>query len=175
MSFEFLVQPDLDAARSAEVPEVRTLASALSAEIGAASVASALAAIPEIGGTSHAVDAIITPLANRLGFESQRKDLFAAYPTRLRPDWYRPLGGRASGGILLEVERGKALTNNMDLLDLWKCHICREAHHLFLVVPDQVKRSYGVEGVYKRVVMRMATFMEPMNKVNVATIAVFGY
>ena len=40
--------------------------------------ASALAAVPAIGGTSHAVDA------------------------------------------------GKTLTNNMDLLDLWKCHICRE-------------------------------------------------
>ena len=175
MSFEFLVQPDLDGVRSAEVQEVRTLAETLSVEISGAGVASALAAIPEIGGTSHAVDAVLTPLASRLGFESQRKDLFAAYPTRLRPDWYRRLSGEGKGGVLLEVERGKALTNNMDLLDLWKCHICREAHHLFLVVPYQVKRSYGVEGVYKRVVMRMATFVEPANKVNVATISVFGY
>lgn len=175
MSFEFLVQPDLDVTRSAEVPDVRTVAAALSAEFSADGVASALAAIPEIGGTSHAVDAVLTPLARRLGFESQRKDLFAEYPTRLRPDWYRPLGAEGKGGILLEVERGKALTNNMDLLDLWKCHICCEAHHLFLVVPYQVKRSYGVEAVYKRVVTRMATFMEPANKVNVATISVFGY
>ena len=174
MSFEFLVQPNLDASRSAEVPDVRTLAAALSAQISGDGVATALAAIPAIGGTSHAVDAVLTPLASRLGFESQRKDLFAAYPSRLRPDWYRPLG-EGVGGILLEVERGKALTNNMDLLDLWKCHICREAHHLFLVVPYQVKRSYAIEAVYKRVVMRMATFMEPANKVNVATISVFGY
>lgn len=172
MSFEFLVQPDLDAERAAEVPEVHALGTSLRDEISGAGIAASLAAIPQIGGTSHAVDAILTPLASRLGFESQRKDLFAAYPTRLRPDWYRPL--RASG-ILLEVERGKALTNNMDLLDLWKCHICREAHHLFLVVPFVVKRSYGVEAVYKRVVTRMRTFVEPANKVNVATIAVLAY
>jgi hypothetical protein len=38
------------------------------------------------------------------------------------------------------LRAGKALANNMDLLDLWKCHICREAHHLFLVVPFLVKR-----------------------------------
>jgi hypothetical protein len=38
-----------------------------------------------------------------------------------------------------------------------------------------VKRSYGVEAVYNRVVTRMQTFVEPANKVNVATIAVFGY
>lgn len=175
MSFEFLVQPDLDAIRSAEVSDVRGVAEALGAVIKGDGVASALAAIPEIGGTSHAVDAVLTPLARQLGFESQRTDLFAQYPTRLRPDWYRPLGSEGQSGILLEVERGKALTNNMDLLDLWKCHICREAHHLFLVVPFQVKRSYGVEAVYKRVVARMATFIEPANKVNVATISVFGY
>ena len=76
---------------------------------------------------------------------------------------------------MLEVERGKALANNMDLLDLWKCHICSEAHHLFLVVPFQVKRSRSVEIVYERVVKRMRTFVDPGNKVNVATISVFGY
>lgn len=175
MSFVFLVQPDLDDARSAEVPAVRDLATVLHEEMRAARVVAALAAIPEIRGTSHAVDAILTPIATRLGFESQKKDLFSTYPTRLRPDWYRPLGKQGSGGILLEVERGKALANNMDLLDLWKCHICREAHHLFLVVPLQVKRTRTVEIVYDRVVKRMQTFVEPGNKVNVATISVFGY
>jgi hypothetical protein len=175
MSFEFLVQPDLDDARSAEVPNVRDLAAMLHEDMSAAGITASLAAIPEIGGTSHAVDAILTPIAARLGFQSQKKDLFSAYPIRLRPDWYRPLGKQGAGGILLEVERGRALANNMDLLDLWKCHICREAHHLFLVVPFRVKRSTVVEIVYERVVMRMKTFVEPSNKVNVATISVFGY
>jgi hypothetical protein len=175
MSFEFLVQPDLDATRSAEVPEVRALAASLHGEMSAAGITVSLAAIPEIGGTSHEVDAILAPMARGLGFERQKRDLFAAYPTRLRPDWYRPLHDKGDGGILLEIERGKALANNMDLLDLWKCHICREAHHLFLVVPFRVKRTKGVESVYKRVVMRMKTLVEPVNKVNVATISVFGY
>lgn len=137
-----------------------------------AATASALAEIPAIGGTSHAVDEIVTPIASQFGFESQRKDLFTEYPTRLRPDWYRPVN---DSGILLEIARGKTLTNNMDLLDLWKCHICREAHHLFLVVPLLVTRTYGPENVYSRVVGRMQTFVMPENQVNVASIAVFGY
>jgi hypothetical protein len=135
-------------------------------------IASALAGIPAIGGTSHAVDAIVSPIASQHGFTSQRKDLFTGYPTRLRPDWYRPVD---DSGILLEIERGKTLTNNMDLLDLWKCHICREADHLFLVVPLHVRRTYGPENVYSRVVARMQTFVMPENQVNVASIAVFGY
>lgn len=63
----------------------------------------------------------------------------------------------------------------MDLLDLWKCHICPEAHHLFLVVPLHVTRTYGTENVYSRVVARLKTFVMPENQVNVASIAVFGY
>lgn len=38
-------------------------------------------------------------------------------------------------GIILEVERGKTLMNNMDLLDMWKCHICEHARYLFSIVP----------------------------------------
>ena len=63
----------------------------------------------------------------------------------------------------------------MDLLDLWKCHICREAAHLFLVVPVVVQRTRSRDVVYSRVVSRMRTFMTPENRVNVASIAVFGY
>jgi len=173
MAFEFLVQPDLGARLSAEVAEVRALADALDIEMNSAEIATSLALIPAVGGTSHAVDAVLSSLVTRLGFQSQRKNLFAGYPVRLRPDWYLPL--RAGGGVLLEVERGKALTNNMDLLDLWKCHICREADHLFLVVPFRVTRNYAIENVYDRIVKRMSTFVEPSNRVNVSTISVFGY
>ena len=75
----------------------------------------------------------------------------------------------------MEIERGKAVTNNMDLLDLWKCHICREADHLFILVPILVVRGYGREGVYPRVVTRLATFFVPGNEINVLSAAVFGY
>ena len=131
-----------------------------------------MARIAPIGGTSHEVDAIVQPLAAALGFVSQRDDLFLAYPTRLRPDWFRAVG---ASGILLEVERGKTVANNMDLLDLWKCHICQEARHLFLIVPLRVQRTSGLEIVYDRVVTRLSTFFVPGNEVNVMSVAVFGY
>ena len=78
-------------------------------------------------------------------------------------------------GILLEIERGKTVTNNMDLLDLWKCHICRHADHLFLVVPALVQRTRGIEHVFPRVITRLQTFFLPGNQTNVRSLAVFGY
>jgi hypothetical protein len=135
-------------------------------------VRGALGGIAPIGGTSHQVDAVIQPHAEALGFSSQRENLFAEYPVALRPDWYLSLGAT---GVLLEIERGKTVTNNMDLLDLWKCHICRHAHHLFLIVPIVVRRNYGTERVYPRVVARLATFFTLGNETNVRSVAVFGY
>ncbi|HET9623339.1 MAG TPA: hypothetical protein VFP84_18320 [Kofleriaceae bacterium] len=85
MSFEFLVQPDIDAPRAAEVPVVRALATQLDRAIRHATITTSLAAIPAIGGNSHAVDAILAPTARELGFQSQRKDLFAAYPRASAP------------------------------------------------------------------------------------------
>lgn len=150
----------------------RRIAQQLRLALGSAEVIAALGAIAPIGGTSHQVDAIVRPHAERLGFSSQRTTLFADYPIGLRPDWYRKVG---RSGILLEVERGKAMANNMDLLDLWKCHICREADHLIIIVPILVTRSYGVENVYARVATRLATFFAPGNETNVRSVAVLGY
>ena len=48
----------------------------------------------------------------------------------------------------MEVERGKTTTNNMDLLDIYKCHICEEANHLFLFVPIEVSHT---KNIYKSV------------------------
>jgi len=151
---------------------VRDLAEEFHARVSSEETRLALAEIAPIGGTSHQVDELIGPHARALGFESQRTGLFAGYPVVLRPDWYRPFG---HSGILLEVERGKTVTNNMDLLDLWKCHICREAEHLFLVVPMHVQRTKGREGVFERVVNRLGTFFVAGNDVNVKSVAVFGY
>ena len=63
----------------------------------------------------------------------------------------------------------------MDLLDLWKCHICREASHLILVVPMVVRRTNAVKSVYPRVVARLSTFFEPGNETNVSSVAILGY
>jgi hypothetical protein len=172
MESEFLVQRSVGSRRRSQLKEVRSTARHLRDALAGSGVSKALGRIAPIGGTSHAVDAIVRPVAESLGFTSQKDDLFLEYPIRLRPDWYRRVG---RSGILLEVERGKTLANNMDLLDLWKCHICREADHLFLVVPLKVQRTNSVENVYSRVVNRMETFMEPENRVNVVSIAVLGY
>jgi hypothetical protein len=172
MEFEFLVQERSATTHRRELRRVEKVALALLEQLSGSSSTTALAAIPPIGGTSHAVDAVVHPAAASLGFASQRKDLFAGYPIRLQPDWFYRL---PPTGILLEVERGKTLANNMDLLDLWKCHICREADHLFLVVPMKVRRSKSLENVYPRVVTRMKTFLVPGNEVNVRSIAIFGY
>src|SRR3712207_4564677 len=85
----------------------------------------------EPGMSSAGVQATFEPFAADLGFVSEAKGLFGSYETKaLRPDYYLPLGDT---GILMEVERGKTTTNNMDLLDLWKTHLCLEADYLFLM------------------------------------------
>ena len=72
---------------------------------------------------------------------SEKQGLFATYNAPgLRPDYYREVPEHRTG-IILEVERGKTTINNMDLLDLWKCHICAEAHHLFLLVPQVLRQN----------------------------------
>ncbi len=157
---------------SEDVRDAQALAERLQARLNSDAIRESLQAIAPVGGTSHQVDAVVQPHATALGFTSQKKTLFADYPIALRPDWYYPLG---ETGVLLEIERGKTVTNNMDLLDLWKCHICRQAHHLFLVVPIIVTRSYGTERVYPRVVTRLQTFFSSGNQVNVRSAAVFGY
>ena len=161
------------AAAESETREVRRLAGELQTALSAADIDRALRAIPAIGGSSHEVDAAISGCLEAAGFSGQRRDLFAGYPVSgLRPDWYRPIG---TSGILLEVERGKTVANNMDLLDLWKCHICVEARHLFLIVPRILTRTAGVEQVFTRVVDRLQLFFRPGNEVNVLSAAVFGY
>ena len=92
----------------------------------------------------------------------------------MRPDYYRPVG---ESGILLEVERGKTTTNNMDLLDFWKCHLCRAADYLFLMVPQALKHNeiMSPKREYLAVVKRLETFFRPGNTTNVRAVHIFGY
>lgn len=121
-------------------------------------------------GTSDALT--LRPIAACSGSLARGTTSLWSYPTRLRPDWFLPV---AKSGILLEVERGKTLANNVDLLDLWKCHICREADHLFLVVPVKVQRTGARRTSTRALYPAMSTFVIPENKVNVVSIAVLGY
>ena len=63
------------------------------------------------GRSSAAVQETFLEFARDLGFESERKGLFAADELALRPDYYLKLN---TSGVILEVERGKTTINNMD-------------------------------------------------------------
>src|SRR6266566_2603945 len=70
MEFEFLVQAGVGSRRRAELNEVRTIALSLRDALADSGVSEALARIAPIGGTSHAVDAVVRPVAESFGFTS---------------------------------------------------------------------------------------------------------
>jgi hypothetical protein len=96
--------------------------------------------------------------------------------TRARPDFFLRLSpGR---GILAEVERGGAVTNNHDLKDIWKAHIAPDAQHLFLIVPNSNFSADGSprEKPFARVQSRAASFFgDPRREVDIVSLHVFGY
>lgn len=113
---------------------------------------------------------IFLPKAEQLGFISEKKGLFKdSTVSALRPDYFLKIDENT--GIIMEVERGKTLANNMDLLDLWKCHICPEANFLFLVVPNMRQ----TRKVFMAVSKRMNTFFLEQNFTNVDAVFIFGY
>ena len=126
------------------------------------------------GVSSSEVQATFMPFAAELGFTSEARGMFLEYENKLRPDYYRPVG---DSGILLEVERGKTTTNNMDLLDFWKCHLCRHADYLFLMVPQALRHNPTMtpKKEYNAVVKRLDTFFVPGNETNVRAVHIFGY
>ncbi len=127
-----------------------------------------------VGASSASIQDVILEESRTLGFQSEKKGLFSSYAvSALRPDYYSPVGNT---GILLEVERGKTIANNMDLLDLWKCHICPHAHFLFLVVPQLRPSNNGTTTQqFSHVAKRLAPFFEEINYVNVEAVFLFGY
>lgn len=95
---------------------------------------------------------------------------------RLRPDFIGDLG--PNRGILVEVERGGAVTNNHDLKDLWKCHLCARTHHLFLLVPNANWNKAGAvrERPFLRTSSRLRSFFtDPRAYVDVLSAWVIGY
>ncbi len=128
----------------------------------------------QLGGLSTQIQEVILPDIEALGFTSEKRGLFQNYDVpALRPDYYAKIG---DSGVLLEVERGKTITNNMDILDFWKCHICDHADYLFLLVPQMrhVKKGRPTHP-YKHVKKRLGTFFVQKNCVNVDAVFLFGY
>jgi hypothetical protein len=154
--------------------EAEILASTLQERMEAEAMRKDISAVHLLGGASHAIQALLQSDLESLGFQHERKGLFADMTvSALRPDFYRPLG---SSGIIAEVERGKAITNNMDLLDMWKCHLCPQADFLFLIVPIARTSANGTSiKAFEQASRRLATFFEPRNYVNVEAAFVFGY
>ena len=127
------------------------------------------------GQSSAIVQGVLKTSSEALGFESERKGLFADSMTGLRPDYYKRIGDT---GILLEVERGKTTRNNMDLLDFWKCHLCIHAHYLFLFVPQELRHNAEQKSPHREftyVQRRLSQFFDPTNYTNVRGLCVFGY
>jgi hypothetical protein len=138
-------------------------------------VKDSIAEVHKFGASSHTVQKSILDQVEPLGFVSEKKGLFAAYKVSgIRPDYFKSLAG---GGILFEVERGKTIANNMDLLDVWKTHLCSEAKHLFLMVPKiRVTEKGGSQKIFNTVENRIETFFLDENKpIDVNSVHIFGY
>ncbi|MEO8179808.1 MAG: hypothetical protein ABI895_13325 [Deltaproteobacteria bacterium] len=137
----------------------------------------ALARISEVnqpGRSSAFVQATFGEFVREMGFENEKAGLFVAAEFALRPDYFLRLG---NSGILLEVERGKTITNNMDLLDFWKCHLCRHAHYLFLLVPLALQHNATMSprNTFVAAARRLQQFFVADNYTNVRGLCLFGY
>jgi hypothetical protein len=138
-------------------------------------VKDSIAEVHKFGASSHTVQKSILDQVEPLGFVSEKKGLFADYKVSgIRPDYFMSIAG---GGILFEVERGKTIANNMDLLDVWKTHLCSEAKHLFLMVPKiRVTEKGGSQKIFNAVENRIETFFLDENKpIDVNSVHIFGY
>lgn len=166
------VQEEYEA--SEEWKEVRTVADALTLHLDTAEVAALIVEANQPGQSSAFVQAVFLQEAVSLGFRDERKGLFSAYESALRPDYFKEVGGT---GVILEVERGKTTINNMDLLDFWKCHICEHADYLFLMVPQELRQNpeMAPRREFATVRRRLATFFRPGNYTNVRGLVLIGY
>lgn len=174
MTVELTVFRKAELRSSETFAEVERLAQRFLVFLNNAEIQDGIAAVHQVGASSAEVQKTILPGAKQLGFTSEKTGLFEAYAVQaLRPDYYVQV---QDTGILLEVERGKTTTNNMDLLDIWKCHICEHAEYLFLLVPQVRPTKKGSNTrPFKQVQSRLGTFFKPNNYVNVEAVFLFGY
>lgn len=125
--------------------------------------------------SSQNIQNIISKKTSELGFRDESTGLFSDYTTRgLRPDYYRKVG---CTGVILEVERGKTINNNMDFLDFWKCHICRVASFLILLVPVELRHNEKDRPTqaFHSASNRLESFFLTENYTNVWGLVLLGY
>jgi len=164
-------------ANTAEWGEVESIANELGEYLSTSQVKDEILRINQPGRKSIEIQDVILRKALPMGFQDESQGLFDDYENkRLRPDYFKAIS--TGSGILMEVERGKTNQNNMDFLDIWKCHICIHAHYLFLVVPVELKQNASGKVVgrpYKTVTSHTASFFDPKNYINIRGAVVFGY
>ena len=161
--------------RSPNLEEAIELAEKVNDLLAQDSMKKAISTVHLLGASSHKVQAVIIKEVVALGFQSEKKGLFANVDVSgIRPDYFKALDG---GGVLFEVERGKTLANNMDLLDVWKTHICADAKHLFLMVPlIRVTAKGAQQKIFNTVEKRVgAFFAENVGSIDVDSVHLFGY
>ena len=171
----FHVLSRVDLTSTSDFREVSKLANSVLEILNKKSVKDVISKAHVFGASSHTIQKAILPQVLELGFSSEKKQLFSEYKVGgLRPDYYKPL---SKGGILFEVERGKTIANNMDLLDVWKTHICKEANHLFLLVPNiRVSKNLNEAKIFPSVKNRLETFFnENISAIDVDSVHLFGY
>ncbi len=165
----------VDLSSTSDLREVKKLSDSVFEILNKKSIIEAITDAHVFGASSHSIQKAILPEMLELGFTSEKKLLFSDYKVGgLRPDYYKPL---SKGGILFEVERGKTIANNMDLLDVWKTHICKEANHLFLLVPNiRVSKNQNEAKIFPSVKNRIETFFnENISAIDVESVHLFGY
>jgi hypothetical protein len=161
---------------NADFNEVDSLAIDLLNRLRGPSLRDSIAKVHKFGASSHKIQELVAPIAIELGFTSEKKGLFSNVKSAgIRPDFFRKTA--SGGGVLMEVERGKTIANNMDLLDVWKTHLCVEANHLFLMVPQVRVTERGAEQkIYQSVLNRVGTFFEKdVEPIDVDSVHIFGY
>lgn len=160
---------------SAEFLEVQCIANELLGILNQENISKKINLANQPANKSQMVQKAFEEEAVKLGFTSEKKGLFSEYKTpALRPDYFKKT---ETSGILFEVERGKTTQNNMDILDLWKCHICKEASYLFLMVPKELRQNNkgGFQRTFNMVCNRIEPFYYEGNYTNVKATFVFGY
>lgn len=158
------------------VAEVDKISHSLLNHLSTNDVLGKIEAANQPGNSSAKVQDCFIDYAESLGFHSEKKGLFKnATNQLLRPDYFLNL--QNGKGIILEVERGKVTINNMDLLDMWKCHLCEHADVLFLMVPNKLRQNpkMSPRKEFNTVSNRLGSFFEKDNYTNVKILHVFGY
>jgi hypothetical protein len=99
------------------------------------------------------------------GWETEEENLLVN--SNIRVDFFH-----RQKKILGEVERGRTITNNMDILNLHRCHLIDSVDHLFLFILISVSHT---RNIFNTVCKRIEPYFESGNHINVESTFIFGY